>query len=331
MRILHAPQNIGGMASTLAAAQRQLGHDALSCTVGENDFRFPSDVVMAPEWWTQPELLLDLARKHDVFHFYFGESLLGASLKDVPILSRLGKRIFFYFCGCDIRDEKWALFHHKYSTCTECFPKLCSANREVAARVAQRYGVVNFVSTPDLLEHVPRGRLLPQVIDLALIDRVLAEPALPSSGDTVRIAHAPSNRAIKGTRHVEAAVAELRREGRDVELVLIERTPHVDAMRITRGCDLAVDQVLAGAYGQFAAEAMALGVPTVSSVRADLVGCYPMPPPIAYASPPTLVSTIRRLLDDTDERTRLGSSGPAYARYVHSPTRLAEITLEAYA
>lgn len=319
------------MASTLAAAQRQLGHEALSCTFGENDFRFPSDVVMSPEWWTQPELLLDLARKHDVFHFYFGESLLGASLRDVPVLSRLRKRIFFYFCGCDIRDEKWALFHHEYSTCTECFPKLCSANRDVAKRVADRYGIVNFVSTPDLLEHVPRSRLLPQVIDLPLIDRVLAEPVLARGDDTFRIAHAPSNRAIKGTRYVEAAVAELRREGRNVELVLIERTPHDEAMRITRGCDLAVDQVLAGAYGQFAAEAMALGVPTVSSLRADLVARYPEPPPIADAWPPTLVSTIRRLLDDGDERARLAAGGPAYARYVHSPVRLAEITLEAYA
>lgn len=333
MRILHAPQNIGGMAGALAAAQRRLGHDAVSFSTAANAFQFRSDIMAErPSSWRRAvAVAARLARSFDVFHFYFGESLLGASLADVRLLRAAGKTVAFYFCGCDIRDEKQTLFSQRYSACSECFPKLCSANRERAQFVAERYANVNFVSTPDLLEFLPRAVLLPQVIDLDLIDRVLEEPAAPRDDDVVRVVHAPSNRLIKGTRYVEAAVEQLRSEGVAIELSLLENMPHDEAMRRAQAADIAVDQVLAGAYGQFAAEMMALGVPVVSYVRDDLVDEYPEEPPLAVADPESLVKVLRDLANDRGRRTRLGVSGFGYARRVHAPDVLAELALAHYA
>ena len=52
--------------------------------------------------WHRRTRLARIAATYDVFHFYYGESLLAAR-RDVPMLRRLGKRIIFHFLGCDIR------------------------------------------------------------------------------------------------------------------------------------------------------------------------------------------------------------------------------------
>jgi hypothetical protein len=43
MRILHCPQNIGGMAGVLAKKQSELGHDAYSYSFVNNIYNFRSD------------------------------------------------------------------------------------------------------------------------------------------------------------------------------------------------------------------------------------------------------------------------------------------------
>ena len=81
------------------------------------------------------------------------------------------------------------------------------------------------------------------------------------------IAHAPTNRSVKGTEDAVAAVGQLRDEGVNVELDLIEGVSRADAMeRITRA-DVLVDQLHIGWYGGVAVEGMALGRPVVCFIN----------------------------------------------------------------
>ena len=98
MRIFHGLQNIGGMAGLLAKAQRELGYAAKSYCRSTGGFRFEAD-----EYWQLNEahykkLYAKIVPQFDVFQFYFGESLSGPSLTDIPHLKALGKKVFFYFC-----------------------------------------------------------------------------------------------------------------------------------------------------------------------------------------------------------------------------------------
>jgi hypothetical protein len=272
-----------------------------------------------------------MIHEFDVFHFYFGESLAGSSLSDVALLRRLGKKVFFYFCGCDLRDSKLVVQRHEISACAECWPMGCSANRDRAAEVAASCDGV-FVSTPDLLEFMPQAVLLPQPLDLAKFDRLreLGTRAEVEPTGPLRVAHAPSSRTIKGTKYVEAAIAQLADAGHQVELVLVEGRSYDESLAIYQTCDIGVDQVLIGAYGQFAVEMMAMGKPVLCFLREDVVGHYPEEPPIIKVTPTTLVDVIAGLLADRAQLAQHGARGVAYVERVHGADRVAARAVECY-
>jgi glycosyltransferase involved in cell wall biosynthesis len=273
-----------------------------------------------------------LAKEFDVFHFYFGESLSGSRLVDVRWLQRAGKQVFFYFCGCDIRDSKLVIDRHPISACAECWPMGCSANRDAAAEVANSADGV-FVSTPDLFEFMPQATLLPQPLDLVRFGALRATAQatkIARDEDVIRIAHAPSNRTIKGTKYVEAAIEELRQRGRHVELVLVEGVSYTDSLAIYNSCDIAVDQMLIGAYGQFAVETMALGKPTVCFIRDDVSALYPAGLPIVSAEPTELADVLDDLIDRRDDWAALGARGVEFVERVHGSLNVAQIALDAY-
>jgi hypothetical protein len=341
MKIFHGPQNIGGMAGVLAAAQRALGHEAWAYCHPAHSFQYDADRVLTVP--TRPGRLFEWARfflweeRHfDCFHFYFGESLTGPYLWDVPWLKRLGKRVFFYFCGCDIREREHVIATYTHSACKHCWPPMCSANRAKARQMALQYADGVFVSTPDLLEFVPGAELLPQPLDLERFDQLRSTQTVtmpagrPGLDRPVRLAHAPSNRQLKGTPLIEEAVERLQRRGVNIDLVLIEHKTHAEALALGATCDLVIDQVLIGAYGQYAVEMMALGKPTLCHIRDDLRGFYPVPCPIIAASPDTLEEVLGAWATHPAWWPEAGEAGRAYVEHVHDKLVVAQRCLEAY-
>lgn len=339
MKIFHGPSNVGGMATLIAEAQRSLGHDAVAFASGMNPFGFSGDRPWPPgsrrQLLTNAKFLLSELREFDVFQFYFGISLTGLSLTDVPILKRFGKQVFFYFCGCDARDSKVTVAKYEFSACKACWPMHCSPNREHAIEVAGRYADGVFVSTPDLLEFVPGSVLLPQPVDLDQVDELLAsrdrEVNLRERGGPVRIAHAPTDRQKKGSDHITAAVERLQADGVDIDLRLHERMTRAELLRNLLDADIIIDQVLIGAYGMFSVEAMALGVPVVCYLRDDLRPCYPEDPPIVSADPNTLYDVLGKLIADRGSWGDLGWRGQTYARGVHGSQVVADHLARLYA
>jgi hypothetical protein len=330
MRVFHGPNNISGSAGVLAAAQRSLGVDAESVCFGTGSFGYAVDRQL-PYGARSRLSLLSMAPDFDVFHFYFGESLAGSRLSDVAVLKRLGKKVFFYFCGCDLRDSKVVVQRHEISACAECWPMACSANRDRAAEVAASCDGV-FVSTPDLLEFMPQAVLLPQPLDLAKFAR-LRELGTNAEGERtgpLRVAHAPSSRTIKGTKYVEAAIAQLREAGHQIELVLVEGRSYDESLAIYQTCDIGLDQVLIGAYGQFAVEMMAMGKPVLCFLRDDVVDLYPEVPPIIRVTPSTLADVIAGLLADRAGLAAQGARGVDYVERVHGADRVAARAVECY-
>jgi glycosyltransferase involved in cell wall biosynthesis len=147
--------------------------------------------------------------------------------------------------------------------------------------------------------------------------------------------HAPTDRRVKGTRHLLDAVERLRGEGVELELVLVEGLSHAEALAAYEQADLVVDQLLAGWYGAVAVELMALGKPVVAYIRDEDLGAIPdgmrADLPVIHATPETLADVLREWLTTRrDELPEVGRRGRAFVERWHDPRTIAARMKDAY-
>ncbi len=325
-RILHGPSNVAGMAGLLARGQREIGHDSLAICRPNRRFRFPADAWVGEGRVGEVRLshaLAELSRVQ-ILHIYFGESFLGRELIDARIAQRLGKRVFFTFLGCDIRDSKARQAGGDWSICGGCWPQGCSANRVDALRAALESRETIFVATPDLLEEVPTAVWLPLPVDLSFWRPT--QPA-PQNG-VLRIFHAPTDEGKKGTIHLRAAINALVAKGAPVELVTASGE-RADLVRAASGCHVAVDQVTSGVYGTTGAEMMALGLPVIARIDARARAIYPEDLPVISADPDSLPGVLEGLISGRVDLVAAGIQAAVYAARVHGHIGVAK-SLEAH-
>lgn len=176
-------------------------------------------------------------------------------------------------------------------------------------------------------------------IDLDYIDDVCERVAMASQGERgegvgvadgdrqiFRVLHAPNHRAIKGTQYLVDAIEELRTEGANIELVLIERMPNEQLLHLVADCDLVVDQLVIGWYAMFAIEGMAMGKPVVCRLRPDLIEFFEDVGalqsgdiPLVDARPSTIRDVLWKVYGmSPDERRQIGEAGRRYVEKYHS-------------
>lgn len=167
------------------------------------------------------------------------------------------------------------LVHHGLNdgATADVFEGKDAARRIFAERVAgvRDAGVVQLASTYDLVVYAPELLWSPSAYDLVWLRGLRRahywpeQDGLRPDGAPLRIIHAPTNRAIKGTDLIVAAVAELGRQGHEFELVLTERQTWAESLVNIARADIAFDQPILG-YGCFAIEAMGMGLPVIAGV-----------------------------------------------------------------
>jgi glycosyltransferase involved in cell wall biosynthesis len=333
-RVLHAPTNIAGIAGLLSRAQRDLGYDSTSVQYVAHRYAFDTDRTLnlgrddnaAKKALTVGGFALSALRQYDVFHLYFGNTLFPYPYPDLPLLRALGKRIVFHFCGCEVRNRAITLEKYRISGCSECVSLVCLSKHHPDPAKAD----VTLVSTPDLLEFVPGAILMPGPVDL---DKWTPRPLRTtpiSEADPVRILHAPSDREIKGTRHLIDAVERLRAGGYPIELMMLEGVPHDHVAEFCSQADIAADQLMIGAYGTVSIEMMAKGVPVVCRIRDDLRQHYPADLPIVSAGPDDIYNVLEDLIQHPESWPELGKRGIDYVRHEHEMHVIAARTLALY-
>jgi hypothetical protein len=324
MRIVHGPLNVAGMASNLARAQRQLGRDSVSVCLPQGPFGYAPDRVLgqsgAANGASALSFLLTQLPRFDVLHFYYNTSFTGPGLHEISWLQAMGKKVFFTFLGCDVRDSKANLAQHKWSMCSECWPMGCSANRAALLAAATRADGV-FVTTPDLLEFVPGARLLLLPYDETRIAPVAAPPP---RRPMLRILHAPTDRQKKGTRHIEHAVSALTAAGAAIELEMIEGKSQSELFAAAETADLVIDQIMAGCYGTFAAEMMARGKPVIAAMRPDIAAAMPPHCPVIDANPDTIGAVLAAIVAGRYDLTAIGAASRVYATAHHASLAVAQ-------
>ena len=328
-RILHAPFDVGGQAYGLSRAERELGLESDVVVFGPQRWGYDNDIDLHAalpvpvhlRMARRARFLAHALPRYDIFHFNFGHTLLqvrqlGRVVDELPLLRRLGKTVLVTYQGCDART-----FPHCWCRKPECIG--AAPYRQAAAARFLRYADRAFYLNPDLGKLLPGARFLPY----ASVDPLAVEPApARAPGDEIVIAHAPTNRVLKGTEHVIGAVDLLRSQGHSVRLDLHENLTRGEVLeRLTRA-DLVVDQLRIGWYGGLAVEAMALGKPVVCHIDAN-DNPFGDRLPIVRATPASLADVLRELISNPERLGDIGRACRAFVEREHDPRAVAREVL----
>ena len=305
LRVTHCPVNFAGVPWRNVQALRRRGVDARLVVFNRGKLHPEADVDLrrpdgfAARQLVQARALARLLPETDVFHFYFGLTLVPKKLQ-FPILRATRKKSVFHFLGSDIRRKS---------------PEELAYGRRADAQIVGSY---------DAIRWVPEAHVVPPGIDLTQYG-----PRPP--GDTHRplVVHAASYRSRKGSDTVIEACEEL-----GLDLDLVENLPHDEARQRYARADVVVDQLQSGWYGLFAIEAMALGKPVVTFLHEEAVRrtqeAFGVRVPLVSATKNTLADALRPLIASVDERRRIGRESRAYVEQVHDMDRVADRLLEIY-
>ncbi|WP_165190999.1 glycosyltransferase [Caulobacter soli] len=327
-RVYHGPFNIAGIPGILAKTEREIG-------LSSRAICFPAGVYQRDVDQTITSFTADHALSamldYDIFNFHFGYSLWGDGLEDIRFLKMAGKKVVMHFHGCDIRDSKVVQRKYPINACQACWPMACNRNRLQAREVARGLGRRAVVYTPDIQEFAPNATFLPQPVDLQELDAEAAGlPVHERDPDVVRIVHAPSALDLKGSVHLQNACERLAARGVKVDLRLMTQRTHAEVMEEIANADLVVDQLLAGAYGVFAVEAMARGVPTLGYIRDDLRDIYSEDLPMISATPYDIESILLQAIERRSDWEGIGRRSRAYVEARHDRRVVSPRLIELY-
>ncbi len=131
----------------------------------------------------------------------------------------------------------------------------------------------------------------------------------------VRIGHAPTNRAAKGSDVIIPILNELA-QSHGVEMVLIEGLPYEQALALKQSCDVFVDQIGELGYGINSLEALAMGIPVCSCLAEGFAERYP-DHPFVDVQAHNLKAELINLIEHPEIRKRKGEEGRRWVEAFH--------------
>jgi glycosyltransferase involved in cell wall biosynthesis len=305
IRVLHAPENVGGNPQGLSRALNKLGVASRVLVLSQTVFHYKADVVV---WNLDDRLpvreikrILAMFRflpEADVVHYNFGTTMAAPPFfgpwkgrRGLKTLLRYGfclygnilnfleltylrftkKPIFVTYQGDDARQGEFCKEHFKYNIADQVDDTYYNLSTDVekASRIRRlaQYAEKIYAVNPDLLY------VLPKESEFIPYSHILLDEWRPvyTQGEDrpLRFVHAPTHRQVKGTKYVLNAVESLRQECFEFEFLLVEGMSNQEARTFYEQADVLVDQLFAGWYGGLAVELMALGKPVVVYIREE--------------------------------------------------------------
>ena len=330
VRVLIAPSNAAAQAWSFARALDRLDGVAarnLQITL-KRDFGFPSDATIRSELtalsapWRRRQFAAVSRLTHVIVESgrpQFGTMFGGDTAREIAALRERGVRVAHLAHGSELRQpdrhrrlDEWSPFRDADWDAVPALTVRSAAYRRLLAET----GAPVFVTTPDLLLDWPEAHWSPLVVDL---DRWAAEtPVLER--DRPVVAHAPTNRVVKGTDLIEPTLRALEREG----LIEYRRFEGVPSSRLPEEfarADIVLDQFRMGIYSAVSVEGMAAGRLVMAHLHEHTISAARtasgLEPPIVSATPASLERRLREIVADRSTFAALAVRGPSFARAVH--------------
>lgn len=140
----------------------------------------------------------------------------------------------------------------------------------------------------------------------------------------VKVLHSPNHRGFKGTEYLIKVIDELKKEGLNIELVLLEKVQNDKVKEIMQEVDILAEQFIATAYALSGIEGMASGLPVLANLDnkeyTEVFRRYSFlnECPILSTTPETLKDNLRLLVTCPELRKELGELGRKYVEKYHS-------------
>lgn len=230
--------------------------------------------------WMELGFFWRVLSRYEIIHSHCGV-MLSENGWELPLLKRLGCRIVIHYRGCEARDQQLNMaLHPKMNICQKCDYNgtVC---REASNRrhLADRYGDLFLVTTPDMLDFVPGGIHLPFFApDLPLASSVemdLPADSIPSTDRSpekpFRIIHVTNHPGIEGTEQIRQAIANLQQKGYHIEFTHYRGLTYQDVLLAHFSADLSIGKMKMGYYANAQIESMACGVPAMTYVRPEFI------------------------------------------------------------
>lgn len=337
VRVLIGPTNSAGQAYRWARAFQQhlpgvaaisLQGTAASPFLPEVDVRVPVAVYQRSAVWHAALEEYLSSQTHVVWES--GLPLLGRKFgsdvaRELAYFLERGVQGALMFHGSDIRSPSRHAAQNRWSPFRDPSGPV-RALEEGAARnaaLATESRVPVFVSTPDLLQWLPNATWCPVVVDAVRWSS--AATTGRRNGPPV-VAHAPSQKWLKGTGLIEPMLHRLAEEG-VIEYRQIVAVPHAAMPDFYAHSDIVLDQFVLGSYGVSACEALASGRLVVGHIddvtRATVREQTGSELPVHEATIDSLESELRQIAADRDMLEAARSTGPAFVERVHTGPRSA--------
>lgn len=141
----------------------------------------------------------------------------------------------------------------------------------------------------------------------------------------MKVLHTPNHRGFKGTEFIVRAVDELRKEGLQIELLLVEKQSNTYVRQLlTTEIDVLIEQLIFPGYAMSAIEGMSCGAVVISNLKDERI-MQPMKRwsflsecPIVSADPETIKEVLRDLYHDIGMRRKISLDSRIYALKYHS-------------
>jgi glycosyltransferase involved in cell wall biosynthesis len=269
--------------------------------------------------------------KFDIAHLSYDGGFLGQSFPgrlEIRLLHLAGLKVMMIPYGSDfyrysqVVDPSW-----RHALLTN-YPGQARKERSIRRNVEFLNKKADFVVTGLMLDGSGRWDMLP--FSIITVDENLWTQRKEMSGTdgrngVVRIVHTPNHKGVKGTEFLTKAIEELREEGYQIDLRLLQNVPNDEVRQILNDwADILVEQLIAPGYAVSAMEGMATGLPVLSNLTDDQFVrlfkrySYLSECPIVPTNPETVKENLRFLIEHPEARKELGAKGRQYVEKYHS-------------
>ena len=256
---------------------------------------------------------------YDVFIFGFGRSLLRKNL-DLPILKWLGKTVIVNLAhGSDARPPyiDGALHDKNFEEeGEETIRSLTKASKEKIEWIEDNVSLIigSPLSSSQFLDSLFINTFVigaPYGISAQRDHNFVKEQNLKEENNTIRILHAPSDPAAKGSHLIIKAVENLKEKGYEINLNLIKGKKNSKVIKAIKQCDFVIDQVFCDTpMSGIASEAARFAKPTVVGGYGfeQLKNLVPkdMWPPSMTCHPDEIEDAIEEMILNIEKRKQIG-------------------------
>ncbi len=267
-------------------------------------------------------LFWTIVAKYETIHSHFMQTMSQHGW-ELPVLKRLGRKIVIHYRGCEARQRKKNVqLHPDMNICQECdYDAYCENDEVVRKRraLAERYGDLFLVTTPDLKDFVPGA-----------VHQTFFAPEIPINDSAeskphsrIKIVHATNHPGIEGTSAIKEAIDRLKGKDYDIDFVFLKGVPYERVLEEYRTADMAIGKMKMGYYANGQIESMAMGVPTITYVRPEFMTEELKESGFIFSDLQRLEETLKYYLDNPGELAKKRKVARASILRLHDNDKLA--------